>query len=123
MSTSMSSALPENKTAGIALIAGVILTLFASLLYPGGVLIDSVDQTNFPGAIAAMSDNANLTHAMTLLMIFAVLLEAYGLLALFRLVGRQGAYQTRLCDSDLQESSSVEASSFSNWARGTWSST
>ena len=44
MSTSMSSALPENKTAGIALIAGLILTLFASLLYPGGVLIDSVDQ-------------------------------------------------------------------------------
>ena len=69
MSTSMSSALPENKTAGIALIAGLILTLFASLLYPGGVLIDSVDQTNFHGAIAAMSDNANITHAMTLLFI------------------------------------------------------
>ena len=91
MSTSMSSALPENKTAGIALIAGVILTLFASLLYPGGVLIDSVDQTNFHGAIAAMSDNANITHAMTLLFILAILMEAYGLLALVRLVGRQGS--------------------------------
>ena len=92
MSTSMSSALPENKTAGIVLIAGVILTLFASLLYPGCVLIDSVDQTNFPGAIAGMSDNANhyprddAAHSS-----LQCCWRRTALLALFRLVGRQGS--------------------------------
>ena len=90
MSMSMSNALPETKTAGIALILGVVLSLFVSLLYPGGVLIDPVDQSDFPAAIGAMSDNANLTHVTTLLFIFAILLEVYGLLAMFHLVGPRG---------------------------------
>ena len=98
MSTSMSSALPENKTAGIALVLGVVLSLIVSLLHPGGVLIDPVDQTDFAAAIGAMSDNANLSHATTLLFIVAILMEAYGLLALFRLVGSRGS----LADSALR---------------------
>ena len=91
MSMSMSSALPENKTAGIALVFYLVLSLIVSLLHPGGVLIDPVDQTDFAAAIGAMSDNANLSHETTLLFIIAILLEAYGLLALFSLVGRRGS--------------------------------
>lgn len=91
MSTSMSSVLPENKTAGLSLVLGVVLLFFAILLYPGGILIDSVDQTNFSDAINAMADNANLAHAMTLLLMIAILMEAYGLLALLRLTaGKAG---------------------------------
>ena len=89
MSTSGSGTLTGSKAAGLALMVGVILSIVASLLYPGGVLIDPVDQTDFPKAIEVMSDNASLTHAMTLAMILAMLLEAFGALALFRLLGRQ----------------------------------
>ena len=90
MSTSMSSALPENKTAGIALVLRGAIAY--RLPAPSrGVLIDPVDQTDFAAAIGAMSDNANLSHATTLVFIIAILLEAYGLLALFSLVGRRGS--------------------------------
>ena len=54
------------KSGGLALIAGVILVIFASLFYPGGVLIDPVDSFEFPALIAAMSDNASITHVATL---------------------------------------------------------
>ncbi|MDE2824455.1 MAG: hypothetical protein OXK79_13215 [Chloroflexota bacterium] len=91
MSTSMSGGSPGNKTAGMALALGVILSFFAVLLYPGGVLIDPVDQTNFSDAVNALADNANLAHAMTLLFILAILMEAYGLLALFQLIDGKGS--------------------------------
>ena len=114
-----SSALPETKAAGAALALGVILLFFALLFLPGGVLIDPVDQTDFPVAIAAMADNANISHAMTLLVIIAIMLEAYGLLALLRST-RKEAFQTQLCDSGWEELYSAGACTLLNWARGTW---
>lgn len=91
MSMSMSSALPDNKAAGVALALGVLLSFLAVLFFPGGSLIDPVDQTDFPAAIGALADNANISHATTLLFILALLLEAYGLLALFRLADMDGS--------------------------------
>ena len=92
MAASRVRAFPEMKTAGLAFIAGLVLSVVTSLLYPGGMLIDPVDQADFPAAIGALSTNGLLAQVMTLLMIVAMLLEAFGLLALFRLVGRQGGF-------------------------------
>ena len=82
----------------MALIAGVILTIIASLLFPGGPLIDSVDQGDFPASIAVMSDSGTITHVPTLALIIGTLLEGYALLAFFRLLGRKGS----LADSALR---------------------
>lgn len=72
------------------MVAGIVLILLTSLFYPGGVLIDTVDSLEFSALIAVMSDNASLTHAATLGTMFALLLQSYGLLALFRLTTLQG---------------------------------
>ena len=92
MATGSVRVLPESRTAGLALMAGVVLTLLASLLYPGGVLVDAVDPIDFPGTIVVMFDNASLTHMTTLAMTLGILLEPYGLLALFRVTSRQGSF-------------------------------
>ena len=90
MSTADSSAQPGAKAAGLAIMAGMVLTLVASLLFPGGPIIDSVDQTDFPAAAAALAANPILAHAMTLLVIVGMLLYSYGFIELLRLRG-QGA--------------------------------
>ena len=90
MSTATASGRSGAKAAGLAIMAGMVLTLVASLLFPGGPLIDSVDQTDFPAAAAAMAANPDLAHTMTLLAIVGMLLYSYGFVELLRLRG-QGA--------------------------------
>lgn len=90
MATPHVSALPGTRVGGLALIAGVILSLAASLFFPGGALIDTVDAGDFAATITTMANNASLTHVTTLGVTFALLLEAYGVLTLLGLTSRQG---------------------------------
>ena len=39
------------RAGGLAVMAGMVLTLVASLFFPGGPIIDPVDQTDFPAAV------------------------------------------------------------------------
>ncbi len=80
-----------NKSAGMALIAGVILSAFSFALYPGGFFIAPVDHNNFPEAIGVLADYASLTHIITLVMMLSLLLEGYGLFALTRNRSRPGS--------------------------------
>lgn len=90
MTTGSINVLPEIRSGGLALVAGVILALLVSLFSPGGALVDRVDGFDFPTIVTAMADNPSVTHITTLGLTFALLLHAYGLLALFRLPPRQG---------------------------------
>ena len=76
-----------NKGAGLALMLGVVLTIVASFFFPGGPLVDPVDQTDFPAAVAALGGQPNLGHAMTMLVIAGMLLYAHSFLAVYRLAG------------------------------------
>ena len=44
-----------------------------------------MNQTDFPAAIAALGDQPNLGHVTTMLAVAGMLLQAYGLFAVFRL--------------------------------------
>ena len=92
MSTTASSVQSSAKAGGLAIMAGMILTLVSSLLFPGGPIIDSVDQTDFPAASAALAANPSLAHAMTLLVIVGMLLYAYGFVELLRVRGQGGGF-------------------------------
>ena len=81
---------PVTKLGGLALIAGVILLFLASLVFPGGVLLDPVDQTDFPVALEAMADNASLAHLATMLSIIGMFLYAYCALTWLRLPRQTG---------------------------------
>ncbi len=83
----MSSMMTTNRLAGKALILGVILLLVGILFTPGGPIVGSVDQTNFSEAVNALADHSLLSHAMSLLMIFGVLLFIFGVMPFFRLTG------------------------------------
>ena len=82
--------LAPTRTAGLALVVGVLLALGGSVLFPGGPLVDGVDQTDFEAAVGALADNPELAHATTLVVIVGMLLHAYGFLGLFSL-GRGNA--------------------------------
>ena len=67
----------------------MIFLVVGSLFTPGNFLIDPVDQTDFAESVSALADNSFLTHLMTLVLIFGVLLEAFGVMPFFRLTGGQ----------------------------------
>ena len=81
---------PATRLGGLALIVGVVLLLLASLLFPGGVLLDPVDQTNFPVALESMADNASLAHLASMLSIIGMFLYAYCALTWLRLPQQTG---------------------------------
>ncbi len=84
-------AIGSTRTAGLALALGVVLAVGASMLFPGGPIVDGVDQTDFSAAVGALADNPEIAHATTLVVIVGMLLHAYGFLALFALGrGQQG---------------------------------
>lgn len=71
--------------------AGIVLAMVASTLHPGGLLIDPVDQTDFPVAIQAMADNARWAHLMTMFTALGMLLYIYGFATLFKLASPEGS--------------------------------
>ena len=80
-----------NKSAGLALMGGVILSIPTFLFHPGGIFISPVDLNDFPAAIAVLSDYAGLTHTLSLLMLLSLFLESYGFFALTRIRSRAGS--------------------------------
>ena len=78
------------RLGGLALLAGVIMLVLASLIFPGGVLLDSVDQTDFPVALDAMADNASLAHLASMVSIIGMFLYAYAALTWLRLSKQEG---------------------------------
>lgn len=81
---------PATRLGGLVLILGVVLLILASLLFPGGVLLDPVDQTDFPVALKAMADNASLAHLSSMLSIIGMFLYAYCALTWLRLPRQTG---------------------------------
>ena len=79
-----------NKSAGLALIVGVILSAFSFVLFPGGLFVSPVDHNNFPEAIEALAEYAALTHVLTMVMMLSLFLEGYGLFALTRIRSTPG---------------------------------
>ena len=77
------------KYAGLSLVAGIVLVFISSYFHPGNSAVNPVDQTDFPLALAAIGDAANLSHAMTLLAILSVALMSFGALGLYPLAARQ----------------------------------
>ncbi|MDE2938404.1 MAG: hypothetical protein OXR67_05745 [Chloroflexota bacterium] len=80
-----------NKSAGLALMGGVILSIPAFLFHPGGIFISPVDLNDFPATIAVLSDYASLTHVITMVMVLSLFLESYGFFALTRIRSRVGS--------------------------------
>ena len=89
MTSSVSTA-PATRLGGLALMAGIVLAVVSSILHPGGLLVDPVDQTDFALAIGAMADNASLAHLVTMLTSIGMLLYIYGFSTLFRLSRQTG---------------------------------
>ncbi len=81
---------PATKNGGLALIVGVVLLLLASLFFPGGAVLDSVDQTDFPAALDAMAGNPSLAHLASMLSIVGMFLYAYAALGWLRLSQQGG---------------------------------
>ena len=87
----MGSLSSGNRSAGLALMAGVVLSIPAFLFHPGGVSISPVDLNYFPATIAVLTDHASLTHIITMVLVLSVFLEAYGFFALTRIRSRAGS--------------------------------
>ena len=87
----MGSSSSGNKSAGLALMAGVVLSIPAFLFHPGGIFISPVDLNDFPATIAVLTDHASLTHIITMVLVLSVFLEAYGFFALTRIRSRAGS--------------------------------
>ena len=81
---------PVTKNGGLALIVGVVLLILASLFFPGGAVLDRVDQTDFPAALDAMAGNPSLAHLASMLSIVGMFLYAYTALTWLRLPQRTG---------------------------------
>ncbi|MXZ03095.1 MAG: hypothetical protein F4Y88_05305 [Chloroflexi bacterium] len=78
------------KYAGIAMMIGILLSIVASLLYPGNAVVYRVDQTDFPAALEVIGDAPTLTHTTIFLSIIAMLLISFGAYGLFPLATRLG---------------------------------
>ena len=84
------------KYAGFALMAGMVLIIFATMLLPGNVLVGAVDQTDFVAARDALGDAPILAHWMTFLTIVSLLLMSFGLFGLYPAASRQAGLAGRL---------------------------
>ena len=73
-----------NSAAGWSLIVAVVIGFFASLLTPGGLLIDPADSASFGDAVGALGDNAELAQFLTFLFVVSVALYWFGLHSLHR---------------------------------------
>ena len=73
-----------NSAAGWSLIVAVVIGFFASLLTPGGLLIDPADSASFGDAVGALGANAELAQFLTFLFVVSVALYWFGLHSLHR---------------------------------------
>ena len=73
-----------NSLAGWALILAVVVGFIASILTPGGLIIDPVDTNNFEEAAVVLGDNSEIAQWMTFLLVVSVVLYWFGLNSLRR---------------------------------------
>ena len=85
MALTGSQLLPNPRTAGISLMAGVVVTLFPSVFTPGGWLISPVDQTNYVETLEVLAKYPSLAHVTAMAAAISMLLYGYGLLGLLGL--------------------------------------
>lgn len=78
------------KYAGIAMMVGIVLSVVSTLLHPGNMLVNPVDQTDFPAALEVIADAPTLSHVMIFLSILAMLLISFGAIGLYPLGTRLG---------------------------------
>ncbi len=78
-------AMAPTRLAGLALLVGVVLAMTGSIIFPGGPIVDTVDQLDYDSAIEALAANPGLAHLTALMVIIGMLLHGYGLLGLFGL--------------------------------------
>ncbi len=76
---------PVTRQGGLALIVGVLMLVLASLIYPGGAVMNPVDQTDFPAALEAAAANASLAHLASMMSIIGMFLYGYAAFAWLRL--------------------------------------
>ncbi len=84
------------SAAGWALILAVIIGWVASLLTPGGLLIDPVDAASFREAAGVLGDNASLAQVLTLLFVISVVLYWFGLHTLHRAFSSSSSVMDRV---------------------------
>lgn len=96
MSTTTEAKPTAGRAGGLAIMAAVILSSIAASLFPGGPVVDTVDQTDFAAAVTALGANPGLAHAMTLGVIMSMLLYAYGFVELLRLRGLGAGFAVSL---------------------------
>ena len=75
----------KTRAAGLVFMAGLLINLISSFLYPGGPLIEYTDQSDFAAAIAVLEDYAILGHVGTMATIIGVLMMMAGLVRLVSL--------------------------------------
>ncbi|MCY4371486.1 MAG: hypothetical protein OXF41_19165 [bacterium] len=75
-----------NRFEAWALIVGPVLALLFFLLQPGGLLIDSVDSTDYIGRVQALASNATMAHVAGLMVPLGLIVMIYGLTGLNRLI-------------------------------------
>ena len=85
-----------NRVGGLSLMIGIILAFIAAAFYPGALIVDAVDQADFAAVIAAMTDSDSLAHVLTLTMILAIMLQAFGLYSLLRVQRAPGIVDSAL---------------------------
>ena len=81
---------PATRSGGLALLIGVLLMILASIVFPGGTVIDPVDQTDFPAALETMSEYPSLAHLASMMSIIGMLLYMYAAFTWLRLPGQTG---------------------------------
>ena len=96
MSATTGTGLNAGRAGGLAIMLAVVVNFFASLLFPGGPVFDTVDQTDFGAAVTAMGNSPGLSHATTIGVIIGMLLYGYGFIELLRLRGQGAGFSASL---------------------------
>ncbi len=80
-----------SKAPGWAIVGGLGLMIVCLIIYPGGWAVGRADPLDFQATIQSMTDNDNLTHALSFVIILSSLAVAYGIFSFWRLSGPAGS--------------------------------
>ncbi len=84
----------DTKMGGMLLMVSSAIAILLGLLFPGGPVIDPVSQFDLVDASQVLANNANITHAGSLLFALAMLLFLYGLVTIWNAVPAEGGFGT-----------------------------
>ncbi len=83
--TSEDRAARRTRAAGLAFMIGILMSMIASFLYPGGFVIEYTDPGDYAASVAVLSDYANLGHVITTVSIIGMLLMIGAVIRLYNL--------------------------------------